>query len=138
MSMTPEARILKKVTAFVRSQGGVVVRLTFARGVSAGWPDVLALFPHGQCLFVELKRPGSRPSPLQMHRIGVLCELGYKATWADSFDAARGAIEDSLRAVGGRALKSGIPDALESRTAEHGVRSQRSLRKRIRSTATRS
>lgn len=94
--MTPEGRLLKKVIAFARSQGGHVVRLTFARGVSAGWPDVLLLFPRGQSLFVELKAPGQRPTPLQEHRIAVLYELGFKATWADSFDKARSAILEAL------------------------------------------
>src|SRR5579864_8277828 len=94
--MTPEGRLLKKVVAFATAHGVAHLRLSFARGVATGWPDLLLLIPGGRPLLLELKRPGAVPSPLQKHRLETLNGLGYAATWCDSFDQARAAITQAL------------------------------------------
>lgn len=48
-----------------------------------GWPDRLVVIK-GRTGFLELKRPGERPRPLQVRRIGQLCAAGALAGWADT------------------------------------------------------
>lgn len=50
----------------------------------AGIPDRLAILPHGHLAFIELKRPGQKPRPLQQHRINQLNQLGIKALTLDN------------------------------------------------------
>ena len=42
----------------------------------AGWPDRIVLLPGGKVGFVELKAPGRKPRPLQVHRHRQLRNLG--------------------------------------------------------------
>ena len=41
-----------------------------------GLPDRICVFPQGKVFFVELKRPGERPRPLQINRQKELMRLG--------------------------------------------------------------
>ena len=55
---------------------GVKVTKTVALG-RAGWPDRTFWFYGGRPFMAELKSPGCPPSPLQLHTIKELKELGY-------------------------------------------------------------
>ena len=55
--------------------------------VSPGWegaPDRICLFPSGKIFFVEVKRPGAKPRPLQVKRHEELRELGFRVYVLDS------------------------------------------------------
>jgi hypothetical protein len=95
--MAAEAAIQKRSIAFAKSLGAESIRMVFRSGVARGWPDVLFLVPGGRPLFIEFKKPGALPTPLQAHRISAMEALGYDVCVADSFDKARAAI---ARAVG--------------------------------------
>jgi len=41
-------------------------------------PDRLAILPGGKIAFVEVKRYGEKPRPLQLSRHGMLRRLGFK------------------------------------------------------------
>lgn len=49
-----------------------------------GWPDRLLLGPRGQHAFVEFKRPGEKPRPLQEHILSLLRQKGHTAVWVDN------------------------------------------------------
>lgn len=49
-----------------------------------GWPDRIAVLPQGQHIWVEMKRKGEKPRPLQVHRMGQLHKQGAIAMWFDS------------------------------------------------------
>jgi hypothetical protein len=51
----------------------------------AGWPDRLVLISGGRPAFMEFKRPGEVPRPLQIHRLETLIKLGYDACWVDNY-----------------------------------------------------
>ena len=54
--------------------------------ISPGWsgaPDRLCLFPGGRLVFVEIKRPGERPRPLQEARHRALRSMGFKIVVLD-------------------------------------------------------
>jgi hypothetical protein len=43
---------------------------------------------------LELKSTGNKPTPLQKHFLELMAGLGFSATWADSFDAAKVIIDE--------------------------------------------
>ena len=59
----------------VRKAGGLCLKF-----VSPGWdgaPDRLCLFLGGRMAFVEVKRPGAKPRPLQDRRAEQLRSMGF-------------------------------------------------------------
>lgn len=50
----------------------------------AGIPDRLVILPSGKCIFVELKREGEKPRPIQDYRIKQLMYLGCNVLIIDS------------------------------------------------------
>ena len=55
---------------------------------NAGWPDKMYLLPGNQACFIEFKRAGEEPEPLQYHRIKVLRSYQYEVCWTRSSKAA--------------------------------------------------
>lgn len=62
-------------------------------------PDRLVLLPMGRIAFVEVKRHGEKPRPLQESRHGMLRRIGFKVFVLD--DVAR--IQQILKQMGGDA-----------------------------------
>ena len=54
----------------------------------AGVPDRIVFLPGGRIIFVELKRPGEKPTPLQNRIIEMLRELGADVRVVDSMEKA--------------------------------------------------
>jgi hypothetical protein len=70
-----ERDIEKKLTKAVKAQGGMCPKL-ISPGTD-GMPDRLILMPQARIGFVEVKRPGARPRPLQERRHAQLRSLGF-------------------------------------------------------------
>jgi hypothetical protein len=58
----------------------------------SGWPDRVFLLPHGRTFWVEFKRPGDVPGPLQEARRAELRALGHDVVWFDDYDTAMAAL----------------------------------------------
>jgi len=71
-----EKALESKFIQAVRAMGGIAPKLT-SPGFD-GMPDRLVLLPNGRIAFVEVKRHGEKPRPLQEARHGVLRRLGFK------------------------------------------------------------
>lgn len=70
----------------VRKKGGMCLKF-----VSPGWdgaPDRMCLFPGGRVAFVEVKRPGAKPRPLQIRRMEQLRSMGFEVVVVDSLEKA--------------------------------------------------
>lgn len=63
-----EKDLERKLVKAVRDSGGLALK--FVSPGMAGVPDRLLLFPEGRVAFVEVKAPGEKPRPLQVHRMG--------------------------------------------------------------------
>lgn len=58
-------------------------------GMPAGFSDLLgAIPPHGRAIFLEVKRPGGRPTAAQKAFLEARRAEGAVAFWADSVDSA--------------------------------------------------
>ena len=70
-----ESVILSSLIKKYQSQGYMVVKLILTN--KSGIPDLL-LLKDGKASFVEVKREGQKPRPLQEYRIKELRSLGFE------------------------------------------------------------
>ena len=85
-----EKVIETKINQAVRHAGGLALKL-----VSPGFngvPDRLILMMGGKAAFVEVKAPGQKPRPLQVHRMEQLRVMGFKVFVIDNADQIGGVI----------------------------------------------
>ena|SRR5882672_778261 len=78
-----ESDVQSSVTEWARERGIECSKLN----TDNGYPDYIFWLPLRPAL-IEFKRPDEKPSPLQLHRIGILLELGYDVTVADTKEKA--------------------------------------------------
>ncbi len=74
-----ESKIEAKFRAFCLSEGITCKKL---KG-DIGWPDRTLLY-RGQVMFMELKRQGAKPTPLQVFCLEWLQGQGFTAEWSDN------------------------------------------------------
>ena len=79
-----EKDLEKRLVQSVARAGGLALKFT-SPGM-AGVPDRLILLPQGRIAFAELKAPGKKPRPLQLHRHAQLRSLGFRVYVIDSHD----------------------------------------------------
>lgn len=71
-----EKTIEQKLVKAVKAMGGIAPK--FVSPGFDGMPDRLVLLPTGIIAFVEVKRDGEKPRPLQESRHGLLRRLGFE------------------------------------------------------------
>jgi len=71
-----EKSIEQKLVQAVKAMGGISPK--FISPGYDGMPDRIILLPVGRTAFVEVKRVGCKPRPLQLHRHKLLRSLGFK------------------------------------------------------------
>jgi len=76
-----EVNIEDRVVTWAKREGFLTPKVKF---VEAGYPDRLFISPFGHTIFMEFKRPGEVPTPIQVHRITTLQNRGVPAVWVDS------------------------------------------------------
>jgi hypothetical protein len=59
-----------------------------------GMPDRLILMPEGRIAFIEVKAPGKKPRPLQLHRHNQLRQLGFRVFVLDDPEQIRDLLEE--------------------------------------------
>ena len=77
-----ERDIERKLIQAVRRTGGLALK--FVSPGFNGVPDRLLLFMGGKVAFAEVKAPGEKPRPLQVHRMEQLRGLGFRVYVVDS------------------------------------------------------
>ena len=76
-----ERELEGKLVRAVKAMGGLAPK--FVSPGLDGMPDRIVLLPGGKTGFVEVKRHGEKPRPLQLRRAGQLRELGFKVFLLD-------------------------------------------------------
>ena len=74
-----ESEIQKKIIKKLEADGWLVVKIIQCN--KNGWPDLQA-HRRGETVFIEVKQPGGKPTPLQEYRIRQLENQGFKVTVA--------------------------------------------------------
>ena len=64
--------------------GNGVIFIKFTPFGEVGWPDRIAILPGGSHIWIEMKRKGESPRPIQYYRIEKLQEQGAEAVWFDN------------------------------------------------------
>lgn len=72
----PESRIQAKKIKELEAQGYYVIKLVLTN--KNGMPDILAIPPNSGVVFIEVKKKGGKPSPLQKFRHKELKEHGIE------------------------------------------------------------
>ena len=86
-----EKLLEQKLVKAVKASGGIAPKFT-SPGTD-GMPDRILLFPGGKLAFVEVKRHGQKPTPLQMARHGMLRKLGFLVYVLDAEEQIPGILE---------------------------------------------
>jgi len=94
-----ENKIENRLKNEVEKIGGKALKFV-SPGVS-GVPDRIVLLPHGKIIFVELKAPGKKPSPIQEYRAKEYRALGFDVRCVDSIEK----IEELIKEVKGNEKK---------------------------------
>lgn len=79
--MATEQQIQSKLIKQLEKDGYYVIKLSVTN--KTGIPDLLAIPKNANVHFIEVKRPGQKPRPLQVYRIKELNQHGVKATVYD-------------------------------------------------------
>ena len=85
MSGCQEIDVERYLVKRVRAMGGQCFQWVSPR--HAVVPDRIGVLPQGQVFFVEVKRPGDKPTKLEIQTLEVLTGLGCRAVWLDSKEA---------------------------------------------------
>ena len=85
--MAAEADLEKKLGAWCKDRG--LLFMKFTSPAHRGRPDRIVVGPGGKILFLELKAPGQKPTPLQEREIRILRNQGCVADWAEYFIEAQ-------------------------------------------------
>lgn len=96
-----EADLEKAVVAWATAHKVLFFKLNLRGNV--GWPDRLFVFPNGMHVYLELKRKGERPEPLQDHRLATLNRRKVHAYWSDNYYDCIRILEAALVSDGGNA-----------------------------------
>lgn len=86
-----ERDIERRVVEYCRREGLACYK--FSSPAHRGVPDRL-IVGRGTVMFLELKRPGQKPTALQLRELDRLSGLGVRAAWADNYPAAVEMIAD--------------------------------------------
>ena len=85
---TIEAALVREV----KKRGGICPKFTSPG--NSGVPDRMVLLPGGRMGFVEVKAPGEKPRPLQVHRHRQLKRLGFKVYVLDDTEKIGGILDE--------------------------------------------
>jgi hypothetical protein len=87
-----EKTLERKLVDAVKAMGGLCPK--FVSPGFDGMPDRILLLPEGRIAFVEVKRPGKKPRPLQKARHGLLRRLGFRVYVLDDEAQIGGVIRE--------------------------------------------
>jgi hypothetical protein len=82
-----EKDIERKIVQYAKTLGCRCYKFTSPAHRSV--PDRIILTPHGVVGFLEVKRPGGKPTEAQAHEMQSMADKNAMVVWADSFEKAK-------------------------------------------------
>lgn len=107
-----ESAIENTVVDWAKRRNFLALKVKF---VETGYPDRLFISPKGHTIFLEFKRPGEVPEPIQLYRIGQLREHGIPAFWTDN-------VIESISILSAALEPTRVPKPGDSTTVKSSVR----------------
>lgn len=90
--MPTEKSIVERILKYLNSLERCRARKIHGGPYMSGWPDILAV-KDGQAYFFEVKRPGGRPTKLQLYELGEWMRAGATVAVVTSVDDVRKVME---------------------------------------------
>lgn len=90
--MTAEISIVRAILRYLNSLDETHARKTHGGRYATGWPDVVGAH-RGRFLALEVKRPGGKPTPLQVRELQRWERAGAIAAVVTSVDEVRALLE---------------------------------------------
>jgi len=78
---------------WAKNRGFLTPKVKFAE---AGYPDRLFVSPSGHTVWIEFKKPGEQPDPLQVYRLRELATRKQISIWCDNYDDAVSILKECL------------------------------------------
>jgi hypothetical protein len=97
-----------KYVAWAKEYQILCVKVKF---VVAGFPDRLSVLPNGLHVWIEFKRLGEKPEPIQLYRMKTLRDSGALVGWTDDYTVA-------IRVVQALLAAPSLPVTSDTPTAE--------------------
>ena len=88
-----EREVEKAVVDYAKSRGVIALKLEGPH--DTGKPD-RALFYRGRCMFMEMKRPGEKPTKLQQSWLDRFTEAGFDAVCIDNIGKGKTKVDQFL------------------------------------------
>ena len=89
-----EQDIQDKIMDYIKSIGGLPVKFNnIGIYAKAGVSDILACV-RGRFVAIEVKRPGQKPSALQVNFINAINSIGGLAFWADNLEDVKDKLKE--------------------------------------------
>lgn len=85
-----ERDVEKQLVDEVKKRGGLCEKWVSG---SVGWPDRIVILSDGKVGFVEVKKPGEKPRPIQVHRHKQLKKLGMEVYVLDDPEKIGGILD---------------------------------------------
>ena len=86
-----ERDLERKLGVYAKKRGCLYYKFTSPARRSV--PDRMVVGPQGEIVFIELKAPGKKPTPLQLRELKILREQGCAAEWCDNLDDGKALID---------------------------------------------
>lgn len=83
--MAAEKKVENRLRDGAKKLGGLAIK--FVSPSFSGVPDRIVLLPEGRLVFVELKAPGKKPTPVQVSVHKIFAKLGFPVVVLDSTEA---------------------------------------------------
>lgn len=94
--MAKEQDIQTSIMNYIKSIGGLPVKFNnMGIYATAGVSDILACIK-GRFVAIEVKKPGGKPSALQLNFIDAINKIGGLAFWADNLDDVKDKLKELL------------------------------------------
>lgn len=89
-----EKEIEKKVCEYAKGRGFLVYKFSSPNHV--GVPDRMFIAPHQRAFWIEFKREGGKPTPVQIRECRKLRDCGFEVYLVDSVEEGKLVIDDQF------------------------------------------